>query len=178
MKATGIVRRIDDLGRVVIPKEIRRTMRIREGEPLEIFTGTNGEVVFRKYSPVGAISQYAEHFADVINRLTGHSCIITDRDVIVACSGVAKKEYLERRLSMWGSEIIAERKTYYNADGTDNHRPVEGIEKDAYAAVPIVMNGDVVGAVILLSGEDRNFKEKNGIILTTSALLLGRQLED
>ena len=99
MKATGIVRRIDDLGRVVIPKEIRRTLRIREGDPLEIFTATDGEVVFKKYSPVGELGNFATQYADVLMRVSQMPTVITDRDHVIAVSGASKREYLERRVT-------------------------------------------------------------------------------
>ena len=100
MKATGIVRRIDDLGRVVIPKEIRRTLRIREGDPLEIYTDTNGEVIFKKYSPIGELSDFASQYAEVISKISGKPMIISDRDHIIAVAGVSKKEYLERKITL------------------------------------------------------------------------------
>lgn len=87
MKATGIVRRIDDLGRVVIPKEIRRTMRIREGAPLEIFTNKDGEVIFKKYSPIGEISEYVDVYAETVNRGTANTAIVSDKDTILSVSG-------------------------------------------------------------------------------------------
>ena len=91
MKATGIVRRIDDLGRVVIPKEIRRTMRIREGDPLEIFTDNDGEVIFKKYSPIGELSEFAGQYAEVLFKVGGHPVVITDRDHVVSVAGLPKK---------------------------------------------------------------------------------------
>lgn len=94
MKATGIVRRIDDLGRVVIPKEIRRTLRIREGDPLEIYTATDGEVIFKKYSPVGELSAFASQYAEVLSRVSGLPVIICDKDHVIAASGVSKENYL------------------------------------------------------------------------------------
>ena len=97
MKATGIVRRIDDLGRVVIPKEIRRTMRIREGDPLEIFTDSDGEVVFKKYSPVGELTPFATQYADVMSRACSLPVLICDRDHVVAAAGVSKRDYQEFR---------------------------------------------------------------------------------
>ena len=99
MKATGIVRRIDDLGRVVIPKEIRRTLRIREGDPLEIFTSNDGEVIFKKYSPIGELSSFAAQYADILHKTSGKAVIVCDRDHVVAAAGVPKKELLERRVS-------------------------------------------------------------------------------
>lgn len=112
MKATGIVRRIDDLGRVVIPKEIRRTMRIREGDPLEIFTASDGEVIFKKYSPIGELSEFADQYAEVLCRATDLPVIITDRDHVISVSGISKKEYLERRISS-ELETLMESRTNY-----------------------------------------------------------------
>ena len=93
MKATGIVRRIDDLGRVVVPKEIRRTLRIREGDPLEIFTDREGEIILKKYSPLGELSVFAKQYAESLAQTTGHMVCVTDRDTIVATAGGAKKDY-------------------------------------------------------------------------------------
>ena len=135
MKATGIVRRIDDLGRVVIPKEIRRTMRIREGDPLEIYTSSEGEVVFKKYSPVGELDQGTTQAAEVISKLTGNAAIVFDRDHVVAVSGARKSEYAERRLSpaledlieqgIIKEVVIGKRKSYeyqFNAPELDYER--------------------------------------------------------
>ena len=99
MKATGIVRRIDDLGRVVIPKEIRRTMRIREGDPLEIYTDRDGEVIFKKYSPLGELASFASHLCDVINKTTGFACAISDRDAIISAAGISRRDVMEKRVS-------------------------------------------------------------------------------
>ena len=99
MKATGIVRRIDDLGRVVIPKEIRRTLRIREGDPLEIFTDRDGEVIFKKYSPMGEMGAVAAELAEALARTAGMSCAICDRDAVIAAAGGAKKDILEKNIS-------------------------------------------------------------------------------
>jgi AbrB family transcriptional regulator (stage V sporulation protein T) len=112
MKATGIVRRIDDLGRVVIPKEIRRTMRIREGDPLEIYTDADGEVIFKKYSPVGELSSIAKQYAEVLFRGTNLPVIITDRDRVISCAGLPKKEAVDRRVTSALEEIIESRTNY------------------------------------------------------------------
>ena len=96
MRATGIVRRIDDLGRIVVPKEIRRTLRIREGDPLEIYTDHDGEVVLKKYSPIGEIAAIAKDYTDSLYRTLGHIVLISDRDAIVAVSGASKKDSFER----------------------------------------------------------------------------------
>ena len=99
MKATGIVRRIDDLGRVVIPKEIRRTLRIREGDPLEIFTSNDGEVIFKKYSPIGELHGVAVQYADVLNKSFALTAFVCDRDHILAASGAGKRELADRSVS-------------------------------------------------------------------------------
>ena len=138
MKATGIVRRIDDLGRVVIPKEIRRTMRIREGTPLEIYTSVDGEVIFRKYSPVGEISGTADQYADVLYKVGGMPTVICDRDHVIAASGIQKKEVLERRVSSSLEDLIEQRKSLYRtADGVKMN-PIEGVDRFAVACAPIM----------------------------------------
>ena len=106
MKATGIVRRIDDLGRVVIPKEIRRTMRIREGDPLEIYTDNDGEVIFKKYSPIGEMASFAGQYAEVLNKTAGLPVVVCDRDHVISVAGVPKKELLERRVSPMLEEMM------------------------------------------------------------------------
>ena len=111
MKATGIVRRIDDLGRVVIPKEIRRTMRIREGDPLEIYTDREGEVIFKKYSPIGELTGFASQYAETLHKTCSMAVIITDRDAVIACAGVSKKEYSDKHLSEELEELIEDRKS-------------------------------------------------------------------
>ena len=108
MKATGIVRRIDDLGRVVIPKEIRRTMRIREGDPLEIYTDREGEVIFKKYSPIGELAAFASQYAETLHKTCSLSVVICDRDAVIACSGVSRKEYADKAVSHEMEQIIEE----------------------------------------------------------------------
>lgn len=118
MKATGIVRRIDDLGRVVIPKEIRRTMRIREGDPLEIFTASDGEVIFKKYSPIGELSEFADQYAEVLCRATDLPVIITDRDHVISVSGISKKNILK-------GEYRRNLKHSWKAEPTIPHLPMK-----------------------------------------------------
>ena len=146
MKATGIVRRIDDLGRVVIPKEIRRTMRIREGDPLEIYTSSNGEVVFKKYSPMGEVLENAGQYAEVLSRMAGLPTAICDRDHVIAAAGVPKKEFLERRITPSLEAAMESRRC------TVCQTPVEGQERAALVCCPILSQGDVTGSVLLLSG--------------------------
>lgn len=178
MKATGIVRRIDDLGRVVIPKEIRRTMRIREGDPLEIYTNTDGEVIFKKYSPINELSESAASCAEVIHKLGGVPVIIFDRDHVVAVSGAPKREFLERRLSSAIDEVLESRRSWsYDGEGKALC-PVEGVDRHALAITPIVSGGDISGAVCFMATDEQT---KGSTMLTTlsqtAAGFLGRQLE-
>lgn len=155
MKATGIVRRIDDLGRVVIPKEIRRTLRIREGDPLEIFTDRDGEVIFKKYSPMGELGAVAGELAEALSRTAGLSCAICDRDAVIAAAGGAKKDIYEKSISS-DLETLMEQRTIYEhklGDTTD----VSVSEHDGYhvvVAAPIITDGDVTGCVAFLSEDE------------------------
>lgn len=178
VKATGIVRRIDDLGRVVIPKEIRRTLRIREGDPLEIYTDSNGEVIFKKYSPVGELSSFALQYAEVLSRVSNLPTLIADRDHIVAAAGVPKREYLERRITSAVEDLIEARRNF--ASVTDGKLvPVEGVDREASIIYPIIASGDVTGAVIMLAGE-RHAKptEVEMKLAQTAAAFLGKQMEE
>lgn len=180
MKATGIVRRIDDLGRVVIPKEIRRTLRIREGDPLEIYTDTEGEVIFKKYSPIGELSPFANQYAEVLAKVSGLPTLISDRDHIVAVSGVSKKEYMERRITSPLEDLMESRHNFV-ADSKGNNfiQPVEGINKSAVIAYPIIASGDVTGCVIMLSNDSKGYPTETEIKLAqTAAAFLGKQIEE
>lgn len=178
MKATGIVRRIDDLGRVVIPKEIRRTMRIREGDPLEIYTGPDGEVVFKKYSPVNELENAAEA-CEVISKLGGAPAVVFDRDHVVAVAGVQKKEYSERRISAALEDLLESRKSYAKTDGDGSPlKPIEGIDSRALAVTPIISAGDVAGAVAFVDNGDTEQASANHVMLAkAAAMFLGKQIE-
>lgn len=180
MKATGIVRRIDDLGRVVIPKEIRRTLRIREGDPLEIFTATDGEVIFKKYSPVGEMSEFATQYADVLSRISQLPTIICDRDHVIAAAGVPKREYLERRISNLLESYMESRRSFTATQETaQSLQPVEGIDKSASIVYPIISSGDVTGAVVMLESDSLKIPTEAEIKLAQSAAaFLGKQMEE
>lgn len=180
MKATGIVRRIDDLGRVVIPKEIRRTLRIREGDPLEIFTDTNGEVIFKKYSPIGELSSFAEQYAEVLSKIAKQPILISDSDHIVAAAGLSKKEVLERRISPQLEEYMENRRTFFAAkDGAGILQPIEGLTRSAAVMYPIISAGDVTGSIMLLHNEQGTPPtEIENKLLQTAAAFLGKQMED
>ena len=157
MKATGIVRRIDDLGRVVVPKEIRRTLRIREGDPMEIFTNRDGEVILKKYSPIGEIDAFAKH-AESLAAVSGCYVVISDRDQVIAVSGGVKKEYIGRRISHELEEIMEQRKTV-NTD-TDNVKTITIIDGQDVSHMgqiifPIICEGDIIGSVIILSKDEK-----------------------
>ena len=161
MKATGIVRRIDDLGRVVIPKEIRRTMRIREGDPLEIYTDNDGEVIFKKYSPIGEMNEFASQIAESVSSATSAPIVVLDRDHCIAAAGIAKKEVLERRITPQAEELLENRKKYVSSDtNSEQVLPLEGVDKFASVFAPIISNGDITGAVIMLKNNS------NDIIIT------------
>ena len=178
MKATGIVRRIDDLGRVVIPKEIRRTLRIREGDALEIFTDSQGGVIFKKYSPVGELSTFAGQYAEVLSRTAGLPTIISDRDHIVAAAGVSRKEYLERRVTPELEECMQSRRPYINS-GKETFLPVEGMSRAASVVCPILASSDVTGAVVLLTDDAQSEPEETKIKLAqVAAAFLGKQMEE
>ncbi len=183
MKATGIVRRIDDLGRIVIPKEIRRTMRIREGDPLEIFTDREGEVILKKYSPINELGEFATEYSESLFESIGFDCIITDRDTTIAASGASKKDYLNKRISSDLEAIIETKKTYNSFKSHKVIRvSVEEVDVDEYASqviVPIISQGDSIGAVILMSREKEGKIDKLEIKVTEiAANFLAKQMEN
>ena len=176
MKATGIVRRIDDLGRVVIPKEIRRTMRIREGDPLEIYTSAGGEVIFKKYSPMGELAEFSTQYAEVLASSSKFPVLICDRDHCVAAAGISKKEVLERRISPEIEEIMENRQSKKFED--DSVLALEGLKRSVKAISPIINAGDIGGAVIMIADEmnspctDADLK-----MLSVAAQFLAKQME-
>lgn len=179
MKATGVVRRIDDLGRVVIPKEIRRTMRIREGDPLEIYTSGDGEVVFKKYSPISSISSYSAMYAEVLSKSAGLPCIICDKDHVISVAGIPKKELLERRISPLLEEAMDQRKILAHVDeSAPPIKPVEGVERYAVASGLIVVGGDVCGTILLLSDKNTLATELQLKLVEIGGALLAKQLDD
>lgn len=179
MKATGIVRRIDDLGRVVIPKEIRRTMRIREGDPLEIYTNSDGEVIFKKYSAIGEMSNNAVYVAEIMHKIAGCPVVIFDKDHVTASAGVPRKEFSERRVSAQLEEVMDSRGQYLCHNGeTNSFYPAEGVERTAIAAVPIITAGDVSGAVAFMTTEKcSEVTDLQKSLINASAQFLARQIE-
>lgn len=186
MKATGIVRRIDDLGRVVIPKEIRRTLRIREGDPLEIFVDREGEVILKKYSPIGELGDFAKEYADSLYEATGHIACIADRDTIIAVAGASKKEFLNKPIGPVIEQAMAERKTIQIGKAGDDatcktcpdNTDDEKCTLSGEVIAPIIAEGDPIGAVILMS-KDPNVKmgELETKLTETAAGFLAKQME-
>ncbi len=162
MKATGIVRRIDDLGRVVIPKEIRRTMRIREGDPLEIYTAGNGEVIFKKYSPMGEMSSIANDFCAAISQNTKLCVAICDRDRCIAAT-INKKELLEKSITQELEALVEQRKFF--VDNNDNISCVKDNDRTVCAMCPVISAGDIVGCVCLLKSDVACAAEESDIKL-------------
>ena len=184
MKATGIVRRIDDLGRVVIPKEIRRTMRIREGDPLEIYTDREGEVIFKKYSPIGELQNFAAEYADTLQKTSNMPIFICDRDAIIAVSGASKREYLDHKISKGLEEIIEARSLYIRGNGRETVSVSDdGSSHYVSSAMPIISEGDIVGCVV--SGwqfdqptTDKISEDIESKLIQTAGIFLAKQMEN
>ena len=179
MKATGIVRRIDDLGRVVIPKEIRRTMRIREGDPLEIYTSRDGEVIFKKYSLLGGVEDFAGQLCETMSRSTGWICAVTDRDTVIAVAGGGKRELMGKRISAELEQVMESRRIYQYTGEGDPLTVCDGNEKLLTGvAAPILSEGDLLGLVLLISpapmqpSGDTEYK-----LAQTIAAFLGKHME-
>ncbi|WP_433746126.1 stage V sporulation protein T [Falsibacillus pallidus] len=177
MKATGIVRRIDDLGRVVIPKEIRRTLRIREGDPLEIFVDRDGEVILKKYSPISELSDFAKEYAEALYDSLGSPVLISDRDAVIAVAGGSKKEHLNKNVSDLLEKTIDERNSVLVTQ-KGQVSLVDGNEEEmqSYTIAPIVANGDPIGGVVIFS-KDRTLGEVEQKAVETAASFLARQME-
>ena len=178
MKATGIVRRIDDLGRVVIPKEIRRTMRIREGDPLEIYTSRDGEVIFKKYSLLGGVEDFAADLCETMSRSTGSICAVTDRDTVIAVAGGGRRELMGKRISPELERIMESRKIYQSAgDGSTVPVAEDSDKLHASVAAPILAEGDLLGLVLFVGAEDTPAGETEFKLAQTIAAFLGRHME-
>ena len=179
MKATGIVRRIDDLGRVVIPKEIRRTMRIREGDPLEIYTTKEGEVIFKKYSLLGGLEDFAAQFCDTLSRSTDFTTAITDRDSIIAVAGAPKRELLGKTVSEPLEKLMEQRQVWAWQEGSAPVQACAGVEGHfAVVAAPILCAGDVLGLVLFLASEGVAAGEAEYKLAQTVAAFLGKNMEN
>lgn len=178
MRATGVVRRIDDLGRIVIPKEIRRTMRMREGDPLEIFTEQNGEIVLKKYSMMRQISSFGQSFADGLSKVSGLACRVCDTDKVVSYAGRGKREILNNPITKEAEEVMTSRTSYFKAFPTEKNIYVCGrCPLCAVGIVPVISAGDCVGAVALLGEPGRTLSDCAKKLLVLTATLLAGSAE-
>lgn len=181
MKATGIVRRIDDLGRVVVPKEIRRTLRIREGDPLEIFTDRKGEIIFKKYSPIGELREFANAYADSMARTSGDLVCVTDCDQVIAAAGKGKREYEGKPLSHQIQDLIEARSRRFANKNEQEFLKItldDAREYESQVVVPIICGGDAIGSVVLCGLEQgKNSKETEEKLAMAAADFFGRQME-
>ncbi|MGM0410494.1 MAG: stage V sporulation protein T [Bacillota bacterium] len=184
MKATGIVRRIDDLGRVVIPKEIRRTMRIREGEPLEIFVDREGEVILKKYSPIGELSDFAQKYADALASESGQAAFILDRDVIIAVAGVSRKIFLDQEISDKAEAVMKNRRAeIVEGKGIDSFckngpKDLEDYDLSDTVLSPIIVEGDPIGVVVISNKtKDKKIGDLELKLANTASSFLARHLE-
>ncbi len=179
MRATGIVRRIDDLGRVVIPKEIRKTLRIREGDPLEIFTAKDGEVILKKYSPIGELNEFSQEYAETLGETLGHGIVVTDLDSIIAVSKLAKKDYKEKSISDELEQLIENRESKTSKDNkTIALHKDDSMEYKSQIIMPIVSSsGDCIGSIIMVSKEENALSEPEEKILKIAANFLGKQVQ-
>ncbi len=186
MKATGIVRRIDDLGRVVIPKEIRRTLRIREGDPLEIFVDREGEVILKKYSPIGELGDFAKEYAESLYETIGHISMIADRDVIIAVAGGNKREFLSKPVGKLLEKSLEDRNTIIMNDmenvDDENLHIIQTDDREytikAQVVAPIITQGDPIGAVLIVSKEPGiKLGELEIKLAETAAGFLAKQME-
>lgn len=179
--STGLVRKIDGLGRLVVPMEIRRTLRIREGDPLEIYTDSNGEVIFRKYSPLGDLATFAAEYAETLHKTCALSVIICDRDAVIATAGVSRKEYADKRLSEELEKLMEARGLFTRREGTAPLSPIaDGGSHCIRCAMPIIAEGDIIGCVCSLGTESDDRKgnmEVETKLIQTAASFLGKQFE-
>ena len=180
MKATGIVRRIDDLGRVVIPKEIRRTLRIREGDPLEIFTDREGGIILKKYSPIEELTDFSKEYAESLQDVIGHIILISDKDAFISVSGTSKDDYEDRKVSQRLDELMEARKSVLLGIGNKEVIPLhkdDSLSGYKYQVIaPIIAKGDAIGSVIILS-KDEEIGELELKLAETAATFLGKQME-
>lgn len=176
MKTTGVIRRIDDLGRIVIPKEIRKTMRIKDGESLEIFLDSDN-IILKKYSLLDNLTDFYKKYVDSINDAIDKNVIIVDRDKIVASAGNNKKKYLDKNISSYVDEIIQKRFLVVKREFDNISIINDDFEKLSYVVAPIIINSDAIGAVIIFSDDSEidEFEEKTAII---ASKFLGKYIEE
>lgn len=176
MKSTGIIRRIDNLGRIVIPKEIRNTLKIRDGESLEIYVSNGEEIVLKKYSLVSNLKEIAENYVDSVYNLIRYNIFITDRDTIIAAAGSLKKDYIDQSLSSYLIDVMERRETIVEKFSHEFAMTETQSESEPHIIVPIVANGDVVGSILMLCPEGK-LTELEEKIMKVAGIFLGKYIE-
>lgn len=180
MKATGIVRKIDDLGRIVIPKEIRKNLHIREGDPLEIYIESNGEIILKKYATMGDMLEVATQYAETLNKTTDFATCITDTETVIAVCGASKGEYLAKEISEHILNVMEDRAIWSTID--DRIMPLiiddNTLKYRSQIVAPIICDGDAIGAVILFSTDyDKPITKVEYKLVQNAANFLGKQME-
>ena len=153
MKATGMVRRIDDLGRIVIPKEVRRTLRISKGDPLELFVDVNGNIVFKKYSLIGELSKLVDSICVSLYKTVNLPTVICNKENVIAVCGISKKEYLGRRVCNFALDALPQNKAYIAEKNADPIQPIEGLNKEAAFILPVFVQGELIGYLFALKNQ-------------------------
>ena len=177
MKATGIVRRIDNLGRVVIPLEIRRTLHIREGDPREIYTAGGGEVVFKKYSPIGEMADVAERMAAALAKKTPYGVAICDQERYVAAAGAGHAQIVDRKIGSGMEKVLDTRRSYLRDGGDGVPLTEDDPSRTAAMVLPVIAAGDIAGGVILHGGEGKAPGEAERMAAQVAAEFFGKSLE-
>lgn len=180
MRATGIVRRIDDLGRIVIPKEIRKTMHIRESDPLEIFTERDGSIILKKYSPIGEMSVVAKQYADAIAASLPHTVCICDQDSVIAAAGPNSKKLIGKMLHEKAEAALHDRKQLITGRDDAGVTPYVSDYQEEFTGIAvstIIAEGDAIGLMCILSNEGP-LTDQDLMISKIGASFLGKQMED
>ena len=181
MKATGIVRKIDDLGRVVIPKEIRKNLHIHEGDPLEIFIEQKGEIILKKYAPMKDVLEISNEYVEVLNDITDLVVCITDTESIIAVCGISKAEYLAKQISEEIIDIMKSRKVFSSIENKGYIIPIILDEKTSkytsQVVAPIISNAELLGSVILFSLDNVKVTSLEQKLAQFTAKFLAKQME-
>lgn len=179
MKATGITRKLDSLGRIVIPKEIRRVNHLGEGAALEIYTDQEGGIILKKYSPMVEIGDFAKQYADTLSQSTGYTVCISDRDTVIAASGSLKKDFFNKPISPQLDELISRRESVGPGQSKQLIPILPGDSiYGAQAIYPIIAEGDAIGSVSILSRDSRvKFTDAEFKAASIAASFIGRHME-
>ena len=177
MKTTGIIRRIDDLGRIVVPKELRKSLRIKNGDSLEIFVD-NEDIILKKYSPMESIEEAAAKYVESFNQVIKHSVIVTDKDRVIAASGSLKKRYFGKQISEFTERGIERRDSFVERQ-RKSFSFVEGVEDFGYYSFSsIISYGDTIGSVIIISVESPILESEEKMAVILAKLLSGNFNEE